>query len=854
MASSPPPAPAQGGGGEDDDCGLALSDEVQATISQVIPSEDPLDRPNFNVIDFINQSFPDEQSLSKISEFGHNLQGKISEIDDELSRAIQEQSTAGRRAEQDISDAKQAIHELFSKVKEIKSKAEQSELMVAEICKDIKHLDCAKRNLSRTITHLKQLHMLITAADQLSRMAGERRYREAANLVKAVEQLLAHFDEYAEIPKIVELRSSVSNVKSELRKQVLAEFDTVGELGADGQVINPALLRDACAVVDALGIEFRRQLLGNFAKGQLRPYRIAFQAGAEFTGLEHTDRRFAWFRRVLRGVDSKATDVFPALWRVEHFLCTEFGALVREDLERELGAAESEGRSEVAGLLRSLQKTLMFEKEMSDKFDIAGDELGTGGLGGAGGEDDAEEEVLFDEDGEAVDPSSAAGIRLRYAREQKKKAAGSGGGDEQAGAKKAAGSGGANARIKLKGSVSGVFDRYMMPYILLERKNMKDMMVKVRTEERVSRDAQLPVFGSSVDMFVYIKNSIRRCTALSTGETFAKLFAEFQTCLDDYAGTLQGKLPAPTTSSTYLGQGEVYRLAPEQEHEICYIVNTSEYCAENLPKLQDAIEDKIAEQYKDDVDLDPQIDGFHDVAAHAVKTLVSGLEVKMEGAFVAMAKINWAVLDDVGDQSAYVADMGAVINEYIPTLRATLYPLYFRNVCDKFAMSMIPQFLGNIHKCKRISEMGVNQMLLDTTALKTLMLKLPLLGEPPSSLTESTGANVAPPSYLKFVEREMKKVETTLKLVQTPNEMLIMRFKRMWPDGKGADLQKILMMKGVKQADQKPFISMLGRGEADVDGAPAETARMVQEGASRIAGGMSSMMEGAKEKLMTRLS
>ena len=67
-------------------------------------------------------------------------------------------------------------------------------------------------------------------------------------------------------------------------------------------------------------------------------------------------------------------------------------------------------------------------------------------------------------------------------------------------------------------------------------------------------------------------------------------------------------------------------------------------------------------------------------------------------------------------------------------------------------------------------------------------------------------------------------------------------------------LQKILMMKGVKQADQKPFISMLGRGEADVDGAPAETARMVQEGASRIAGGMSSMMEGAKEKLMTRLS
>ena len=35
----------------------------------------------------------------------------------------------------------------------------------------------------------------------------------------------------------------------------------------------------------------------------------------------------------------------------------------------------------------------------------------------------------------------------------------------------------------------------------------------------------------------------------------------------------------------------------------------------------------------------------------------------------------------------------------------------------------------------------------------------------------------------KTMADELKKVETTLKLVQIPNDMLLMSFKRMWPAG-----------------------------------------------------------------------
>jgi hypothetical protein len=93
------------------------------------------------------------------------------------------------------------------KIHEIKTKAEQSETMVQEICRDIKKLDCAKRHITTTITALHRLTMLgqfpsllsvlwnskvhqphlnrvnlctVSAVEQLQVMASKRQYKEAA--------------------------------------------------------------------------------------------------------------------------------------------------------------------------------------------------------------------------------------------------------------------------------------------------------------------------------------------------------------------------------------------------------------------------------------------------------------------------------------------------------------------------------------------------------------------------------------------------------------------------------------------------------------------------------------------------
>ncbi|CAK9253073.1 unnamed protein product [Sphagnum jensenii] len=104
---------------------------------------------------------------------------------------------------------------------------------------------------------------------------------------------------------------------------------------------------------------------------------------------------------------------------------------------------------------------------------------------------------------------------------------------------------------------------------------------------------------------------------------------------------------------------------------------------------------------------------------------------------------------------------------------------------------------------KVISEAGSQQLLLDTYNLKTLMLHLHSLGT-----TTSSTPNVAkaPVVYSKFVIGKASQIETVLKLVGTPTDVLIERFLIMWTDGKMEDLYAVMTLKGIKKQDQQVLI------------------------------------------------
>ncbi|MCL7024662.1 hypothetical protein MKW94_006961 [Papaver nudicaule] len=88
-------------------------------------------------------------------------------------------------------------------------------------------------------------------------------------------------------------------------------------------------------------------------------------------------------------------------------------------------------------------------------------------------------------------------------------------------------------------------------------------------------------------------------------------------------------------------------------------------------------------------------------------------------------------------------------------------------------------------------------MLLDTQAVKTILLDIPSLGR-----TQKTSAS----SYSKFVSREMSKAEALLKVILSPVDSVGDTYRALLPEGTPSEFQRILELKGLKKADQQSIL------------------------------------------------
>lgn len=191
---------------------------------KVLPSKDPLDEPDFNSIDYINSLFPTEQSLSNIDEVVLKMENKINSIDNEISTVVRGQITASKDGRQALEEAQKVIKQLFTHVTDIKEQAERSEEMVREITRDIKQLDCAKRNLTLAITTLNHLHMLVGGVDTLKSLTQRRLYGEIVLPLQAISEVMTHFENYSDIPQVKSLSDQVKSIHLELAEQITHDF------------------------------------------------------------------------------------------------------------------------------------------------------------------------------------------------------------------------------------------------------------------------------------------------------------------------------------------------------------------------------------------------------------------------------------------------------------------------------------------------------------------------------------------------------------------------------------------------------------------------------------------------------
>jgi len=176
--------------------------------------------------------------------------------------------------------------------------------------------------------------------------------------------------------------------------------------------------------------------------------------------------------------------------------------------------------------------------------------------------------------------------------------------------------------------------------------------------------------------------------------------------------------------------------------------------------------------------LSQEVDLYYSISNNALTLLVQDVEIACDAGFQMMTKIGWVYLQNVkycvaesdfrpfswsnieavGDESVYVSSIRKHLRASVPLIRDYFSDRrkYFAHFCLKLASSLVNKFNVLLFRCKPISVVGMEQLLLDTHSLKCFLLSLPSV--------ESSIVTKPPTIFTSTVAKGMTKAEMTLKV------------------------------------------------------------------------------------------
>ena len=561
---------------------------------------------------------------------------------------MQEQSTSDGDSVKRIQAAKADLAELFQKVEGVRQRAIETEEAITEMTADIKRLDNTKKNLTLSMTALKRLQMLTTAYEQLRGLSSSRQYRECAQLLQAVIQLMAHFKSYRSIDQIATLSRNVSDLQREMLEQVCEDFEITFAKGEIPQ--RRGMLAESCLVMDSLGENARSRLITWYCNTQLREYRQLFRGSEEAGSLDNISRRYSWFKRMLKTYDDEHAALFPPYWRVNELLANAFCEGTREDFKGILqrSARRADGQTlDVDLLLSCLQETLEFEHGLERKFTNA----------------------------------SRASTDTLSSNEDKSPI--------------------------FSQAISEAFEPYLSIWVEAQDKHLSTMIPKYRAEPARQPDEEFSpqmVISSSTELFSFYRMTLAQCAKLSTGARLVELTKVFAKYLDQYAQQILLYYVSERSS------GQTPSKTPQIE-DLVLVLNTADYCYITSTQLEEKIKSRIDHDLKSSIDLQSQADAFMGIASATVRALVRKVEVDIEPTWREMRNTGWSKMESVGDQSSYVGEMLSKIKSRATEILSMLHKQqYARAFCDNVVELTANAYIANMFQCKPISEVGAEQV------------------------------------------------------------------------------------------------------------------------------------------------
>lgn len=722
-----------------------------------------------DVAAFLNEYFPDdaalETTLPALSEKVHNA---ILEIDSQIESKLREHRHADTASDVRVSTSLSAAEELAGRLVELNRASVEAERSARAAIEPARPHSIALDNTADTAAALDALVLLHDSVVQLESAAHASALHVVASdtdLYPGIKSALSVFNSISSGPglkRLPELRTRVSVASESLRQTILSEFrllsDTV-TLSVASEPHGPSVkleeaiarLKIACTVAAAIGDDVRGEVIGAHIRGRLMAFHAAFDM--DKTGMLSIERRFGWIRRELRSnwsqLGGELTNhawgvVFPQSWDVAWRFASAAMGEIRTWVCSTLDAGADR---DVVAMVGALAKAKEFETELDRRFSRAGERTS----------DDS-------------------------------------------------------AKKEFSGSLSLCFGPYMSSYVEQEDEHLRIAILDLLRSE-TWKCAEGSVLKSSTDLFLAIKKSMRMCAALDSRQSLFSLYKVFRKHLGSYATELVRRVPAPYIPDAHLSgvlstSADAAAAAakasaesmqqPEFRSRIdiaCALVATTEYCATTVEQLEESLRDVVENAYVEEVSLEKERERFSTLAAKALRSLVSIVVVDLKGSLGAIGRTEWSEWSSVGDSSSFVEEVAVKFGVIAPILASKLSKPHMRFFLERFATDFVPTYSECLYTCGRMNHTGAQQLLLDSTALKSHLLNVPTLGNLP-----------APATFLKFINREMAKIEAMLKVVLSPHDMSVGAYVALVPDGSATDLQRVLEIKGLSRAESAPLL------------------------------------------------
>jgi hypothetical protein len=609
---------------------------------------------DYDPIDHLNALFSHPSTLSTAKTVSTRLQSYERDLDSDITSLVATQTASDNDAVRKIQEARADLAALFSRIEGVRTRALETERTITEMTADIKRLDSTKKNLTLSMTALKRLQMLTTAYEQLLSLSKSRQYKECAQLLQVVIQLMAHFKSYRSIDQIATLSKSVADVQREMLEQVCEDFELAFASNEVQQ--KRGMLSEACMVIDALGDHARARLITWYCNTQLREYRQVFRGNDEAGSLDNISRRYSWFNRMLKTYDAEHAVLFPATWRVNEMLANSFCEGTRDDYKSILQKSmrRTDGQPPDVNLLLScLQETLDFEHSLERRF--------------SAGESRSSMDTIT---------SSADDRRSGFSQ-----------------------------------AISEAFEPYLSIWVESQDKQLATLIPRYRMQPIRQPDEEFHsqlVMPSSTELFHHYRITFAQCAKLSTGNKLLELSKTFAKYLDLYAQ----QVLFHALSDRNVGHGPSTEQIVIIINTADYCYQTTNQLED---KIKGRIDEELREQVDLQSSADAFM-GVASAAVRALVHIaeIDCDPAWREMRNVAWSKME-TVGDQSGYVSVLLHRINERSKE---VLRYLNKPQYARAYCDNLFDAITSTYINNIVSCRPIVETGAEQMLLDSYVLK----------------------------------------------------------------------------------------------------------------------------------------